>query len=189
MQLIHKISVTGRIPLDLPAENALAVVRDLKYIELYEPKVDSACIKPETKKTGSYSLKGRFAGVPWNGKFSYELNNQGFHSEMIQRSWGVSMNGGFVVLSEGLDRCHIVHYENYRFPYWMSPLIRLVRLYLSWAMKKELRELAKIIHEEYKREAKITPSAPISEVVVTVRSKMRAGYPPSFLLVGRDTSP
>lgn len=95
------------------------------------------------------------------------------------------MSGGFVVESEGLDRCQIVHYENYRFPYWMSPLVLLVRPYLSWAMEKELCELAKIIHEKYKREAKVPPNAPISEVVVTVRSKMRAGYP-SFFFVGRS---
>jgi hypothetical protein len=146
--MINRISVTGTIAIDLPAENALAVLWDLKSIALYEPKVDSAWIKPETKKTGTYSLRGRFAGVPWDGNFIYELNDRGFHSEMTRsRPPGVSMNGGFVVKAECPDRCSVTHYERYRFSFWMLPLIPLFRPYLAWAMKKEMNQLAEVIHQ------------------------------------------
>jgi len=86
----------------------------------------------------------------WRGKFSYEINNRGFHSEMLQGPSGVRVKGGFVVQAEGSHRCQITHYENYRLPHWMSPLTLLIRLYLFLAMKKELRDLADVIQEKNK---------------------------------------
>ncbi|MGH7494543.1 MAG: SRPBCC family protein [bacterium] len=144
--MLHQISVTDSIALDLPAEDALAVLWDIQTLKLYDPKVDSAWVKPETEKKGTYSVTGRFAGKLWRGEFSYELNDHGFHSEMIQGPQGIKVNGGFVVKAEHRDRCRITHYEHYKFPYWMSPLALLARLYLYWAMKKELRDLAQIIY-------------------------------------------
>jgi len=141
----HQVSVTDSIALDVSAEDALAVLWDIQSLSLYEPKVDSAWIKPETDKKGTYSVTGRFAGWLWRGKFSYELNDHGFHSEMIQGTRGIKVNGGFVVKAERRDRCRITHYEHYEFPRWMSPL---ARLYLHWAMKKELHDLAEIIHNQ-----------------------------------------
>ncbi|MGH7598819.1 MAG: hypothetical protein ACREOI_20895 [bacterium] len=148
--MLHYVSMTDSIALKLPAEEALAVLWDIQALELYEPKVDSARVKPETEKKGTYSVTGRFAGKLWRGEFSYELNDHGFHSEMIQGPQGIKVNGGFVVKAEHRDRCRITHYEHYEFPHWMSPLALLARLYLYWAMKKELREVAKLIHSKSK---------------------------------------
>ncbi|MCI0694246.1 hypothetical protein L0337_19845 [candidate division KSB1 bacterium] len=146
--MLHRISATDCIVLDLPAEKALAVLWDIKSLELYEPKVDSAQVRPETERKGIYSAKGHFAGIPWRGEFSYELNDHGFHSEMIRGPMRIEVNGGFIVNSEGPDSCLITHYEHYRFPYWISPLTLLARPYLHWAMRKELRELAGTIHSK-----------------------------------------
>ncbi len=60
--MIKQISITGRVPIDLPAENALAVLWDIKTLELYEPKVSSVQVQPAMGKKGTYSTTGRFAG-------------------------------------------------------------------------------------------------------------------------------
>jgi len=155
--MLHQVSATHSIALDLPAEKALAVLWDIKSLELYEPKVDSAQVRPETERKGTYSATGHFARWHWRGEFSYELNDHGFHSKMIRGPRGFSVKGGFIVQSGNANSCCITHYEHYEFPYWMSPFALLARLYLYWAMKKELRDLAKIIYAK-----NIHPNEPVS---------------------------
>jgi len=147
---MNHVTCTGKISVGAPAEQALAVLWDIQNLKLYEPKADSAQIEPETKTNGTYIVQGRFAGMRWRGKFSYEINDRGFHSEMLQGPSGVQVNGGFAVNSEGAQRCQITHYENYQLPHWMSLLALLIRIYLFWAMKKELRDLADVIQEKNK---------------------------------------
>lgn len=146
--MTNKVTVTDSIPLDLSAEQALAVLWEVETLGLYEPKVDAIQVEPETKERGTYAIAGRFAGFPWSGKFSYILNPRGFHSELLRGPSNVQMNGGFVVTSGGADRCLITHYERYQFSSWMALLAPLIRLYLTWAIKKELRGLAGIIAEK-----------------------------------------
>ena len=136
----------GKIAVEVSAEKALAVLWDIKAIECYEPKVDSALVISGTQNKGTYFPRGHFAGVPWSGAFTYELNHYGFYSEMKRRAFGVQVQGGFVVTSESSDKCLITHYERYEFPAWLSPLSLFVRLYLQRAMKKELGNLAQLIH-------------------------------------------
>jgi len=147
---MNHVTCTGKISVGAPAEQALAVLWDIQNLKLYEPKADSAQVEPETKTNGTYIVQGRFAGMRWRGKFSYEINDRGFHSEMLQGPSGVRVNGGFVVQAEDSRRCQITHYENYRFSHWMSPLSLPIRFYLFWAMKKELRDLADVIQEKNK---------------------------------------
>ena len=137
----------GKIAVEVSAEKALAVLWDIKSIECYEPKVDSALVIPGTQNKGTYFARGRFAGIPWSGLFTYELNHHGFYSEMKRGAFGVKVQGGFVVTSESLDQCLITHYERYEFPSWLSPLSLFVRLYLHRAMKKELGNLVQLIHQ------------------------------------------
>jgi hypothetical protein len=144
------VACTGKISVGVRAEQALAVLWDIQNLKLYEPKADSAQVEPETKTNGIYTVQGRFAGMRWRGKFSYEINDRGFHSELVKGPSGVRVNGGFVVQAEDSHRCQITHYENYQLPYWMSPLVLLFRLYLFFAMKKELRDLAAIIQAKNK---------------------------------------
>ncbi len=160
--MIKQISITGRVPIDLPAENALAVLWDIKTLELYEPKVSSVQVQPAMGKKGTYSTTGRFAGIAWEGEFSYELNNYGFHSEMITGPMGIKVDGGFIIKSEGSERCLITHYETYHFPRVFIPLVPLIRIYLYWAMKKELRDLARIIYDKFSAGIKPRKRLPIS---------------------------
>ena len=138
----------GKIAVEVSAEKALAVLWDIKSIECYEPKVDSALVIPGTQNKGTYFARGHFAGIPWGGLFAYELNHHGFYSEMKRGAFGVKVQGGFVVTSESSDKCLITHYERYEFPYWLSPISLFVRLYLHRAMKKELSNLAQLIHDK-----------------------------------------
>lgn len=143
--MTNKVTVTDSVQLDVPAEQALAVLWEVKNLSLYEPKVDAMRVEPETPERGIYAIQGRFAGVPWRGIFSYVLNPRGFHSELLNGPLNVRMNGGFVVTSKRSEQCLITHYERYQFSSWLALLAPLIRLYLTWAVKKELRGLAGII--------------------------------------------
>jgi hypothetical protein len=146
--MTNKVIVTDSIPLNLPAEQALAILWDVKNLSLYEPKVDAMQVKPETEERGTYAIMGRFAGLPWRGIFSYVLNPRGFHSELLEGPSGVKMNGGFVVTPGHAGQCLITHYERYQFTSWLALLAPLIRLYLTWAIKKELRGLAAVISKK-----------------------------------------
>ena len=159
--LTKEIAVTGRVSLNLPAGAALAVLWDLANLEQYEPKVDAVRVTPAGDKRGTYVSTGRFAGIPWEGRFSYELNGNGFRSEMIQGPPGMKVKGGFAVKAQGPDRAMIIHYEYYQFPRWLAPLALPLRLYLCRAMKKELRNVADLIG----RNSSLGVSTPLDPVV------------------------
>lgn len=146
--MTNKVTVTDSITLELPAEQALGVLWEVENLGLYEPKVDAIQVEPETKERGTYAVKGRFAGFPWRGKFSYVLNPRGFHSELLSGPPGIRVNGGFVVTSKRSGQCLITHYERYQFSSWLALLAPLIRFYLIRAIKKELRGLAGIISEK-----------------------------------------
>lgn len=148
--MMNRVSCTEKISVGAPTEQALAVLWNIQNLQLYEPKADSAQVEPETKTNGTCIVQGRFAGIRWRGKFSYAINDRGFHSEMLQGPSGVQVHGGFVVQTEDSHSCQITHYENYQLPHWMSPLALLIRLYLFFAMKKELRDLAALIQQKNK---------------------------------------
>jgi hypothetical protein len=128
-------------------EEAVAAIREIKNIERTEVKADAVAVSPDTALSGTYKVRGRFAGVPWRGEFAYFLNEAGFHS----RNAGIpaeeaTIEGGFVVtpLAGG---CTVIHYEQYLLPRWLVPLKQLVGLYLRWSMSRELRDLERLIAE------------------------------------------
>ena len=130
-------------------EDAVAAIRDIKNIQRTEVKADGVVVFPESSSSGTYKVRGRFAGVPWRGEFEYLLNDAGFHS----RNAGIpaeeaTIEGGFVVtpLAGG---CTVIHYEQYMLPRWLVPLKELVRLYLRWTMSRELRDLERLIAEAH----------------------------------------
>jgi hypothetical protein len=112
--------VMDRIDVPVDAGTALNFIREIKNIDLYEPKVDKAEVKNETDTKGSYEVKGRFAGIPWAGKFSFELNEEGFYSEMLNSPVpGLKVQGGFKVKKVSDKDCRISHFENYQLPGWL----------------------------------------------------------------------
>jgi len=141
----NRVSVVGEMGVDVPPHAVLAVLWNIGNIELYEPKVDAVRVEPENARKGVYSASGLFAGFPWKGRFCYELTRRGFHSQMIGGVLGITVTGCFVARSNDSDACVIVHVERYRFPRWASPFLPLVQAYLSRAMRRELRNLARLV--------------------------------------------
>ena len=102
-------------------------------------------VDPETPTKGTYRVRGRFAGVPWHGEFAYELNEGGFHS----RTAGVppdqaTVEGGFVVTPIA-GGCTVIHYEQYVLARYLLPIKALIRAYLRWSMRRELRDLEALV--------------------------------------------
>lgn len=145
------VVIKDTILIDALPERALAVIKDLNWLAHYEPKVDSVHVKATTPAGGTYTARGRFAGLPWRGRFSYEIRPHGFHSEMTSGPSGVQVSGGFVVRSHEQYCCRVMHYECYQVSWWLWPLVFLLRLYLIRAMKNELHAVAKLIQRSEKQ--------------------------------------
>jgi hypothetical protein len=125
---------------------ALPAVWNIQNIERTEVKADAVAVTPETETVGSYRVRGHFAGVPWRGEFFYELNPDGFHSRNApQPRKGSTVEGGFVVHALDDRSCRVVHYEQYRLPWWLVPLALPIKGYLQWSMRRELRDLETLI--------------------------------------------
>ena len=103
-------------------------------------------VHPRGDREGSYDVRGRFAGVPWQGRFDYELNPAGFHSRDadVPRE-DATVEGGFVVAPLGADQCTVIHYEQYVLARWLAPLRLLVKAYLHRSMRRELRDLRRLV--------------------------------------------
>jgi hypothetical protein len=148
-----EVFVMDRIDIPVNPDTAINFLSDIKNIDQYEPKVDKAKVKTDTDKTGSYEVKGKFAGIPWSGKFSYELSSEGFYSEMIESPVpGLKVQGGFKVKKISDRDCRVIHYENYHLPAWLSVISPLLKNYLTHSLKQELEEVKKLILEFDKTE-------------------------------------
>lgn len=139
IKIIQKISVKQEI------NKVLLFLKNLKNIELYEPKITSIKLLKETDNIGVYHAIGKFLGLPWQGKFNYELHDNGFHSAMIEGLLANKMQGGFSVKSITPNECLITHYEEYILPVWAVIIKPLLYLYLHQAMIKELKNLSNLL--------------------------------------------
>jgi hypothetical protein len=143
----RRITVVSARELPCPRQDAVAAIRDIKNIERTEVKADVVVVSPETPERGTYRVRGRFAGFPWRGEFTYVLNDAGFHG----RNAGVppeeaTIEGGFVVTALA-GGCTVIHYEQYVLSRWVVPLRHPIRRYLHWSMARELRDLERLISE------------------------------------------
>lgn len=144
--MLRDVSCVSAITAPCRAEDARAAVQNIKNIEITEVKADAVDVAPETDRRGTYTVRGHFAGIPWHGKFTYELNDRGFHSvETNAPASGPRVQGGFIVEPEGERACTITHYEQYVLPAWLIPLKPLIVAYLNWSMRKELRDLRALL--------------------------------------------
>jgi hypothetical protein len=128
-----------------PPQAALVAIWEIKNIERTEVKADAVDVNPDDPRHGTYDVRGHFAGLPWRGQFAYELNEGGFHS----RNAGVppseaTIEGGFVV-TPNADGCTVIHYEQYVIPTWLAPAKPAIRVYLRWSMRRELRDLERLL--------------------------------------------
>ncbi len=146
-----KVLVFDSIKISCNAQQAITVLHNIENIEKYEPKLISATIRKESDKRGTYKTKGYFAGVPWKGKFSYELRENGFYSEMLKSPLsGLKVEGGFIVEQVAENECKIIHYEQYFHPLWLLTLVPFLKRYLEKEMIKELKDLKEIILDSIK---------------------------------------
>jgi hypothetical protein len=126
-------------------EDAVAAIWEIKNIERTEVKADAVLVSPDTSATGTYRVRGRFAGVPWRGEFAYFLNDAGFHSRNAYRpAEEATIEGGFVVTPLA-DGCTVIHYEQYVLAPWLRPIKPVVWMYLRWSMRRELRDLEALL--------------------------------------------
>jgi hypothetical protein len=146
MAMLRNIEATRLIDVACRQEDALAIIQEIKNIEKTEVKADEVQVFPSSERTGTYKVRGHFAGIPWRNEFRYVLNEQGFHSfEAHPPGSGSRIQGGFVAISTGEQSCSIIHYEQYILPRWGVLLKLLIVWYLQWSMKKELHDLQAIL--------------------------------------------
>jgi hypothetical protein len=145
LNMAARITVVRAREMRHPREAVVAATWDIKGIERTEVKAQAVEVEPSTATEGTYQVRGRFAGIPWRGRFAYELNPAGFHSRSAGvRADDATIEGGFVVtpLAGG---CTVIHYEQYVLTLWLRPLAPLIRLYLRWTMRRELCELERVV--------------------------------------------
>jgi len=149
MKTRRHLTATAAIVLPCPPEQALPAIWDIQNIERCEVKADRVDVHPTDAHAGSYDVRGRFAGVPWRGRFEYELDARGFHSRTadVPRN-EATVEGGFVLTPLGEDQSTVIHYEQYVLVPWLAPLSGLVRAYLRWSMHRELRTLRTLIVDQ-----------------------------------------
>jgi uncharacterized membrane protein len=140
------IKVNYSIEAECCADRALGYLWDINNMPQYEPKVDSVRVTPESNGSGTYSVRGYFAGISWAGKFDLRLNTRGFESEAIKLPLPIQVRGGFVVTPKTTKRCQISHTEEYRLPWWTLPLCPALKIYLRRAIKREMENLQQVLH-------------------------------------------
>ena len=138
---MKNVRVTHQISVPVTEAKALGFLWDLNNLAKYEPKVTSARATAVTEKTGTYSVRGFFAGMPWTGRFDFTLNERGFTSESTKLPFGFKASGGFVVQQQSKKRCLISHHEEYELPRLLSPLAPLLKIYLEAAIRREMRNV------------------------------------------------
>lgn len=125
---------------------ARAVVCDISSIAESELKAHEVEVSPTGPDTGTYWVRGSFAGVPWSGRFRYRLHEAGFHSVNIDtRRFGIDISGGFVV-TEGSapGTCRMRHYEQYLLPWRLVPLKPVLSAFLRHSMVPELARIVEM---------------------------------------------
>jgi hypothetical protein len=144
----RRITVVVAREMPYPRDETLTAIWQIKNIECTEVKADAVDVSPISPRSGTYKVRGRFAGVPWNGEFAYELNDGGFHSRNANVPPSeATIEGGFVVTPTA-DGCTVIHYEQYVLPPLLRPLKLVIRAYLRWSMRRELRDLEDLVGQK-----------------------------------------
>ena len=129
-----------------PPAEAEAFITDIGQLRSYEVKADEVQVHRSGPDAGTYTVKGRFAGLPWTDTFTYRRHGMGFHSwQERPRQSGLEISGGFVVAPLGLERSRVIHYEEYAVPVWAIPLRPLIAAYLRRSMIRELQTIRGLI--------------------------------------------
>lgn len=146
---IREASAQRTIVVDLPVEQVLPHVWEIKNVQYCERKADEVTVTPEFAWTGRYVIRGRIFGVlPWTDEFRYVLHEKGFHSEDTGNCFGgLRISGGFTAEPHGDGGCRIWHYERYLLPWAAAPLKPIVSAYVRWTQRREMRDLRTLIQQ------------------------------------------
>lgn len=146
--MFRQLSEVSTIAIRAPKSEIVSVVNDIRSIARFEVKADHVNVHPIDGRNGTYKVRGHFAGVPWRREFAYFLNDDGFYSRDAHPSGpDVTVQGGFIVQDTGEGACTLIHYEMYHLSPWFVPLKPLIRAYLKWSMRKELRDIRTAVME------------------------------------------
>jgi hypothetical protein len=142
----RRITAAATIEIPCPPDAVLPAIWDIRNIERCEVKADHVEVHPVDARRGTYDVTGRFAGVPWKGRFEYEADDRGFHSRTadVARS-DAKVEGGFLVTPLGERESTVIHYEQYVLATWLRPVSWIVLAYLRWSMRRELRALRSLV--------------------------------------------
>ncbi|TMB85612.1 MAG: hypothetical protein E6J48_00070, partial [Chloroflexi bacterium] len=69
--MLRDIAATRLIEVFCRQEDALAVIWEIQNIEKTEVKADAVQVNKQTEHTGTYKVRGHFAGIPWHNEFAY----------------------------------------------------------------------------------------------------------------------
>lgn len=145
--LMRRVSAVRNVVIELPADQVLEVVRDIALLEPLERKARHVEIYPETATSGAYRIVGRlFRVLPWEGRFSYDQHESGWHSEDLRpRRDGWRISGGFLVSRIDDATCRVTHYEDYSVPVRWRRLRPLLAAYMWRSQVGEMRDLAVLV--------------------------------------------
>ena len=84
--------------------------------------------------------------LPWEGRFSYDQHDNGWHSEDLSpRRDGWRISGGFLVSRIDDATCRVTHYEDYSVPVRWRRLRPLLAAYMRRSQVGEMRDLAVLV--------------------------------------------
>ena len=148
--MFRHVNVVGTITIPLPKKELLELLWDIKRIPDFDLKADRVDVRPETEKSGSYAVWGRFAGISWSRDFLYFLNDDGFYLREAHPSGPEpAIQGGFMVQAIGPNESTVIHYEQYWFARRFVPFRPLIVAYLNWSIREELKKIKRAALEKY----------------------------------------
>jgi len=145
-----RISAVRDVVVPLPSEDVLTVVRDIELLEPLERKARQVDVHPTGPGRGWYHIVGKLFRVKsWEGDFSYEQHENGWHSEDLHpRVDGWRISGGFLVSRIDNTTCRVTHYEDYTVPHRLRrlrPLRPLLAAYMRRSQVGEMRDLRTLL--------------------------------------------
>lgn len=142
-----RVSAVRDVVIPQPVEAVLPLVRDIELLEPLERKARAVSVHPIDDQHGWYHIDGLLFGrTPWQGDFSYQQHECGWHSEDLHpRDDGWSISGGFLVSRVDDASCRVTHYEDYVLPDRLARLRPLFSAYMKRSQVGEMRDLARLL--------------------------------------------
>ncbi len=145
-----RVSAVRDVVLPYSTAEVLVVLRDIELLEPLERKARAVEVHPLDASHGWYHIVGKLFGVrAWEGDFSYQQHESGWHSEDLHpRLDGWRISGGFLLSRIDDHTCRVTHYEDYLLPPRLHRLRAVFALYMRRSQVGEMRDLAELVDRE-----------------------------------------